>query len=359
MRRVNGWQAFFRIRARMLLKFQGPLKAINWATSVRLWVDQEAFPRVKKLLREAQHTIVIQMFIWKDDELGREIAQIILDAADRGVQVDIWKEAVGDVFEFTRDFLGTKDSKNPMWQRFWSHPHIHITYSTRNDHTKVYIIDDHIMLLSGMNIATEYHRDWHDYMMELRGHGFVRHFLTDGEVPGALDGIRLVMNTDTRKEIRGVVMDLIANARRAIVLEQAYLSDPAVLQALIQKTHQGVAVTVIIPSKTDFHHFVNMQSAARLMEEGRRGKMNIFLYPRMVHGKIILVDREKAFVGSANLMASSLDEMGEVNVLVTGRTHPSIGKLRDILREDIIISAPLSRPPRFRWLWNWLALLKL
>lgn len=358
-RRVHGWRTFFRLRTKMLLRIRVPFEVISRAAVARLWVDREAFPRVKKLLRSAQHTIVIQMFIWKDDELGREMAQIILDAADRGVQVEIWKEAVGDVFEFTRDFLTTKDTDHPMWKRFWTHPNIRITYSTRNDHTKVYIIDDHIMLLTGMNIANEYHSDWHDYMVELRGHSFVQHFLTDGEVAASQPGVRLVMNSDRSREIRGEVMRLLKTARRAIVLEQSYLSDPAVLDTLIQRSKEGVSVTVILPKKVDFHHFANMQSCAKLLEEGRKGKMNIFLYPRMVHGKIILIDREKAFVGSANLMTSSLDEMGEVNVVLRGRTHPAIGKLRDVLREDIIISSPLSRPPRFQWMWNWLTMLKL
>jgi cardiolipin synthase len=358
-RRVLGWRALFRLRAEAILRVSRPIGQMSLFPVARLWVDGEAFPRVKKLLRAARHTIVIQMFIWKDDHLGRDIASILTEAADRGVQIDISKEAVGDVFEFTRDFLTTKESKNPLWQRFWTHPNIRITYTSRNDHTKVYIIDDQIMLLSGMNIADEYHEEWHDYMVELRGQLFVQHFLSDGETQASDGDATIVMNTDTRKAIRGAVMQLINSASKSIVLEQAYLSDEQVLRGLIQRSHDDVQVTVILPQKTDFHHFVNMQSIAQLLAEGKKGKMSIFLYPRMVHGKIILVDRERAFVGSANLMASSLDEMGEVNVLLQGKLHPAIGKLRDVLREDVFLSTPVSRPPRFQWLWNWLTLLKL
>ena len=51
--------------------------------------------------------------------------------------------------------------------------------------------------------------------------------------------------------------------------------------------------------------------------------------------------------------------MGEVNVLLEGRTPPAIRKLRGVLREDILQSLPVSRPPRFRWLWRWLTWFKL
>ena len=78
-----------------------------------------------------------------------------------------------------------------------------------------------------------------------------------------------------------------------------------------------------------------------------------------MHAKVLLVDREKAFLGSANLMTSSLDEMGEVNVLLEGYPQGAIRKLRNALREDILVSTPLSRPPRFPWLWRWITWFKL
>lgn len=359
-RRVQGWRLFYKMRLQVMLRARRPLRSISGFSAARVWADEEAFPRIQKLIRRARHTVVIQMFIWKDDTLGREMAQLLVEVADRGVSVEISKEAVGDVFEFHRDFLGTRGDRDGVWKRFWSHPRIRVTHETRNDHAKVYIIDDLILLLTGMNIADEYHGPWHDYLVELRGRRFVERYLSDGDLPDRGEDTRLVLNTGHRKEIRPTLMALLRSARRSIVIEHCYLGDPAVLDLLIRRSREGVRVTVILPRQVDFHHYVNMQAVARLLTAADRRKLSVFLYPRMLHGKIILVDRQRAFIGSANLMTSSLDDMGEVNVLLGGSgAESAVRTLREILRDDILRSTPLSRPLRFRWLWTWLTWLKL
>jgi phosphatidylserine/phosphatidylglycerophosphate/cardiolipin synthase-like enzyme len=137
------------------------------------------------------------------------------------------------------------------------------------------------------------------------------------------------------------------------------MSDPAVLDLLIRRSHDGVRVVLIVPNQKDFHHYANMHAITQLLTQGDKKRIEVFLYPRVMHAKIMLIDREQAFVGSANLITSSLDEMGEVNVLLRGRMHAAIRKLREVLREDILVSTPVSRPPRFHWLWRWLMWLKL
>jgi phosphatidylserine/phosphatidylglycerophosphate/cardiolipin synthase-like enzyme len=82
------------------------------------------------------------------------------------------------------------------------------------------------------------------------------------------------------------------------------------------------------------------------------------MYPGMVHGKLILVDDTQVFVGSANLMTSSLDQMGEVSVLLRENRHIA-RKVRSIVQEDILLSEPLFHPPKLKWLGRWLALLGL
>ncbi len=328
-------------------------------TSVRLWVDREAFPRIRKLIARARHTIIIQMFIWMDDELGRSMAKILTEAADRGVRVYITKEGVGDVFEVRGDFFATRDAAEGVWHRFWNHENIHISHATQGDHAKVYIIDDHILLLTGMNIANEYHESWHDYLVELHGSRFVQQYLTRRSGDVASEQVRLVMNTEVRMEIRPVVSELLQTAKRSIVIEQSYLSDPKVIQSLIQRSLDGVMVSIILPTQTDIHQNSNMKSITRLITEGSPKHMQILLYPRMIHGKIILIDHRRAFLGSANLISSSLDTMGEVNVLLEKRESAAFMKLEDAIKDDIEICRPLHSPPALAWFSSWLAWLKL
>lgn len=358
-RRVEMMRLSFRLRL-MVLLFSRRLVRLPDLPRARVWADREAFPRIRKLLRGARHTIIIQMFIWKDDRLGREMAAALLAAADRGVKVFISKEAVGDFFETNGDFLATRDRDDePVWRRFWRHPNILVSHAVQRDHAKVYVIDDRILLLTGMNIADEYHDRWHDYLVELRGERYVQQYLARGDIDGRTGGIRMVMNTEGHKDIRPAVMALLRGAERSIVVEHCYLSDPAVLQALVNRSREGVFVTVIIPSVVDVHYYSNMQSVAFLLAKGSPRHLRVFLYPGMFHAKILLADRTKAFLGSANLITSSLDEMGEVNVLIGGRMNRAVATLRMVLRADLFRCRPLRSPPHLGWLMRLLAWMRL
>ncbi len=359
-RRVHGWRLLYRLRTEVLLHPLSPVPVVASKSNARLWVDKEVFPQLQRLISSALHTVVIQMFIWKDDRLGRQMAELLLAVANRGVKVYITKEATGDVFEFHRDFLSTRSSAQAMWKEFWHHPNIRITHETNRDHAKVYIIDGATLCLTGMNVADEYHERLHDYLVELHGRDFVDQYLSQGEVRARSQAVRLYQNTESKKEMRGVVMSLIEAAHHSVVLEQCYISDALVRQALIQASHRGVRITLVVPRKTDFHHHhTNMEFVARLLSDARPDRVAVFLYPEFFHAKTMLVDREVAFIGSTNLIASSLDDMGEVNVLVRGSHHEIVRKLRDTLRVSLLRSRALTTPPRLDWISRWLSWIKM
>lgn len=358
-RRIRGLRLFYRVRLKAVYHLK-TFTQIRQHARVRLFVDgREAFSRIHRLIKRARHTVVIQMFLWKDDRTGRCLAREVLNAADRGVHVDISKEATGDVFELQSDFFTTQRSAGGLWRRFWNHPNIHVTCGTHGDHAKVYAIDDRVLLLTGMNISDEYRYDWHDYLVELRGDRFVEHFLTAGEVKGKSKRIRLIMNTPDRKEIRPHILMLLRNARESIVLEQAYISDPEVLNMLVRKSRGGIRVTLILPARSDIHHYANMSTAKTLLTMCPKNNIQVFLYPKMLHGKVILIDHKYALVGSANLITSSLDDMGEVNVYIEGKHRSALAKLSMRLRLDVLKSRPMKGPPKMWWVQRMLAWLRL
>ncbi len=354
-RRVKGLRLYFRMQMLFVLSTGGSLRSLSHDREVRLWIDgYDAFRRLETLISRAQVSIVIQMFIWKDDATGRRIAQHLIDAADRGVLVDIMKEAVGDFFESYSDFLSTKDSSHPIWKAFWNHSHIRVAHAAHRDHAKVYVIDGHTLLLTGMNIADEYRFDWHDCLVELRGSTFVEQFLTRRVTDPDPSSVRLIMNTEDRKDIRPTLLALLAEAKEQVILEHAYLSDAEVIDALIACGMRGVSLTVILPERMQFHNLANSQAIGRLLSEGDPSNVRVFIYPGYCHSKILLVDHDTAFLGSANLYKGSLDEMGEVNVLIRGRRR-ALWNLKEMLRQDVLVSRSLSSPPSFLWFSRWLA----
>lgn len=344
--RIHALRGAYKIRLRTILYFKNTIASVSRARQAKIYVDgQKAFARIERLIRRCRHTVLIQMFIWKDDATGRRIAAALLSAADRGVRVEITKDATGDFFELNHALLGTRDDSQGVWERFWHHPNITVTVANDYDHTKAYVIDGHTLLFGGMNIGDEYVNRWHDYLVELKGEEYVRQFLAPTMWTPGSEHVRIIINRPGYMSIRPALEWVLESARKSIVAEHAYVSDERIMEILARKSREGIAVSIILPQRPDLHHLRNQASIGMLLKHGRKGRMRIYAYPGMHHGKLVLVDRSKAFIGSANLMQSSLDEMGEINVLLQGRLLPAVSTVREALREDLSLSTPVLRPP--------------
>ena len=73
-----------------------------------LLIDGEnAFPEILRCIAAAQKSIYVNMFIWRDDNIGNTVARALLAAAERGVQVEISVDRYGVVWKNRRS------AKNP------------------------------------------------------------------------------------------------------------------------------------------------------------------------------------------------------------------------------------------------------
>lgn len=353
---IHSMRVFYGLRMMLLTHAPSQFGSMARRREAWLYVDGErAFARLDQLLQSARHTVAVHMFIWMDDATGRQVAKRLIEAADRGVRVRVTKDTGGDLFELDHDFYTTRSERDGIWKRFWTHPHITVDTAPDRNHAKVFVIDDETLLLGGMNIADVYRYHWHDFLVELRGRRFVDEYLSGRYVSSGNDHIRLVMNGPHGRNIRVVLTELLQSAAQEIILEQAYVSDPEVLRLLSAMSHRGVFVRIILPGKSRVFQNANAVSIAGLLESGNPSRIQVFHYPGMLHGKLVLVDRTKAFIGSANLMTTSLDAMGEVNVLLSGRHARIMRSIRETVREDLLRSSPILSPPRLRWLTRILA----
>ena len=58
-----------------------------------------AFDEILRCIDAAHSSILINMFIWRDDAIGNRLAHAVLRAADRGVHVAISADRVGMILE--------------------------------------------------------------------------------------------------------------------------------------------------------------------------------------------------------------------------------------------------------------------
>ena len=80
----------------------------------KLLVDGEnAFNEILSCIDNTKHVIKINMFIWRDDEIGNEIGKHLYDAANRGVKIFISIDRFGYVLEKAEEYKKSFFHRNP------------------------------------------------------------------------------------------------------------------------------------------------------------------------------------------------------------------------------------------------------
>lgn len=108
---------------------------------------------------------------------------------------------------------------------------------------------------------------------------------------------------------RNTFITLIKSAKKSLLIEAEEMNDPSVEQALVSQEKQGVKVQVILPKNDS-----NDKGIATIKKSKVQVEEDSHLY---IHAKIIIVDQQKAFVGSENISTSSLDKNRELGIIVS------------------------------------------
>ena len=124
---------------------------------VELFSDgQQFFDSLLENLKKAQKSINIQFYIFRRDEIGNKILDILIEKAKSGVEVRFLYDSVGSrslTKEKLRDLIavgGKVGEFFPAWLRL-----ININMNFRN-HRKIVVIDRRIGYIGGFNVGDEY-----------------------------------------------------------------------------------------------------------------------------------------------------------------------------------------------------------
>ena len=326
--------------------FAVPAQDLN---ELELLVDgEEAFAKILAAIDSATDSIYIQTYIWKDDSTGKQVVAGLKNAIRRGVRVTVRKDILGTVFELG-DILKGKPSPVFTKEGLKDHENINVQLKVfaDTDHSKYFIVDERLVIVGGMNIADEYHTQWHDYMVLIRSSRWAKAFKKK-----VLDSISwpapapFVITVNDRKatEIRTAFIEMIDNADENIIIEHAYFSDDKVIAAVKRAATRGVVVEIILPAKPDTHGYANMVTVNKLLSPETENNIRVHFFPKMSHAKVALADGKIAVIGSANLTPRSMLTSREVALFVHGTPDdPFIKKLRDQLAADITESKPVSK----------------
>ena len=301
------------------------------------------FKRVVERIREASHSIVIHMFVWRNDEIGNQIGREVLDAANRGVEIHIKKDTGAFMYEriemnrksfFPKEISLSKrltyavlaptfpdtyvedDFTSDLGREIMEHDSIHIEW-VNHMHTKYYIFDDRVMITGSINIEDR-HRKYRDYMVEIVGEEAIERFKERDRNQAPYDPGRtldFVLNDRRahRFEIKKSIIELLSNARRSAYIEMAYIGDPDVSRKIVEVANGGLSVTMLFSERANIGNDVNYRALHRLY---RKAAIDVYISARMIHAKMMMIDEEIVILGSANTSVFSMQKASELDVIV-------------------------------------------
>lgn len=314
--------------------------------AIRLLINGEQFyPHFERRIMEAQNRIDVHVCIFDNDDVALRIADL-LKARSTNVQVKITFDRLNSrscaasppATPMPEGFVPPRSIANYLRSSSQVRVRPQLNPGFTCDHSKIFLIDERLAYIGGMNFGREYRYEWHDLMAEVEGpvvaslqKEFNKKWAQTGfwgdcglaaqamcgkgiEAPAepadAIDVRRLYTKTFAR-QIRQAELAAIRRARNHIFLENAYLYSNEMIVALVRARLRGVDVRVILPGENDFApgHRSNLVTANYLRRHGVR----VYIYPGMSHVKALLVDGWVCF-GSANADALSLRLNREANL---------------------------------------------
>lgn len=328
---------------------------------VEIYTDGPSkFSNLKRDLLAARESILIQYYIFKDDEVGQEIAEILMKKAREGVVVKLIYDHVGSFSAKNKFFKKMKENGVD------THPFFRVTFpqlanriNWRN-HRKIVVVDREIGYIGGMNVASRYIDGmedgslWRDTHFRVRGdivesllYSFVIdwNFLTKQPTLDKITAkphdissplsMQLITSgpTEVWDNLSFMFLKAISGATKCIYIQTPYfLPTEALLQALQAASLAKVDVRIMIPSKSDSRmlQYASYSYVTQCLKAG----IKVYLYrPGMLHAKVMIIDDTFVTAGSVNFDFRSFENNFEGNLLIYN--EETNRRMKDIFFEDL------------------------
>lgn len=314
----------------------------------KLLIDGDAtFASILEGIRRAQHYILVQFYIIRDDRLGRELANALIERAEAGVPVWVLYDDVGssDLPKSYRERLRAAGisvagfNQRHKFLRFLGP--MRINY---RNHRKVVLVDGEVAWTGGLNVGIEYLGEvkkygprWRDTHLRLEGPAalsFALIYREDWqwatgeelilppfkaiEEPGGTPALVMATGPADRIESCAIAFtDIIAQARtRLWVVSPYFVPDTDVRTALYAAALRGVDVRIMLPEKPD-HLLVWLASNAHADDMVKHGIAVHRYTAGFLHQKVLLMDDRIVSVGSVNFDNRSFAINFEITVWMT------------------------------------------
>ena len=330
--------------------------------------------------REATSSINLETYIFDQDPIGLEFANLLIEKRRQGVTVNVLYDSVG-TFGTPQAFFDRMKAAGITLLAFNPvNPAARIgRWEINNrDHRKLMVVDGKVAFTGGINISSTYANSsffgsrrspatnagrkvgWRDTHVEITGPAvaalqwsFVNNWVRQqaGDLPQAPyfpalspagDKVVRVLASDPDKgfEIYKSLVLAIQASKKSIHITSAYfVPDPQIVDALCAAARRGVDVRLVLPGVTD--HGLVLHAGRAFYDDLLASGVKIFhLQVAVLHAKTAVIDGTWSTIGSANIDRRSFIHNYELNVIVL---DPAFGQdMENAFSEDLRDSKQVS-----------------
>ncbi len=329
---------------------------------VKLLVDGTAtFDSIFAGIDAAEHSLLVQFYIVRDDKLGQQLAERLIAKAKAGVEVRLLYDDVGSSGMPKRFRTQMREAGVKVAGFNQRHKFLRVYGPTRinyRNHRKIVVADGKHAWVGGHNVGVEYLGEspkfgrWRDTHVRVSGPaalGCALLFREDWEwatgerLPATAPKVLetpgeesvLVMGSgpaDKLEECAIAYVDIIGRARKRLwIVSPYFVPDTDIRTALFAARLRGVDVRIMLPDNPD-HVMVWLASMAHA-DAMVQHDISVYRYTDgFLHQKVVLMDDEIASVGSVNFDNRSFAINFEITLWFTDSN--TIKAVEDMLEED-------------------------
>lgn len=337
--------------------------------AIDIFVDgKEKFRSLLEDMESAKDHIHLLYYIIRHDELGLQIANMLLKKAKEGVEVRVLYDALG-TRSLRPKYMKLLKKSGVQLEAFFPSliPKINFKLNYRN-HRKLAIIDGKVGYIGGFNIGDEYLGKskkfgyWRDTHLRIIGdavQSMQTRFILDwnqaskqdihyderyyASVPKGKAGVQIVSSgpDSNWEQIKNGYIKMILSAKKYVYIQTPYfIPDESLRDAIRIAALSGVKVKIMIPNKPDhpFVYWATLSYVGDMLQAGAE----VFIYQNgFLHSKTIVVDGKIASVGTANIDVRSFRLNFEVNAFLYDRSLAA--RLVEAFHEDVANSTQMTR----------------
>ncbi|MEP7453149.1 phospholipase D-like domain-containing protein [Phyllobacterium sp. SB3] len=347
-----------------------------------LQTGDDAYHAMLEAVGSAQRSILVETYIFDRDKIGLRLADALIAASKRGVEVRVLIDAVGARYSIP-SIVGYLSKHGVKVDVFNGNIIIglRLPYANLRTHRKIFVVDGRIVFTGGMNIragfsaevagednARDTHfcltgpivtdlfhiaaEDWRFATNEaLTGEAW--HIVPPEKQSGEPVFIRAVPSGPDRslEANHKMLMGAFSIAQSRIrIMSPYFLPDRELISALVTAARRGVEVDIVIPSNNNLKLVDRAMTAQfdQILKSHCRiwrasGNFN--------HSKLLSVDGVWAYVGSSNLDPRSLRLNFEVDLEVMDAEFAS--KVEGLVQKALDNATPvLLQHLRARSFWD-------